>query len=1253
MKLLLLSIITLGSIGLLRAQSDGCSSATVIGVTSDCLAPTSGTTTGATQTIAGCVGTADDDVWYEFVATSTSHQITVVPIAGMDPVVQLFSGGCGTLVSLNCMDNGGDGVTEVINYNGLSIGVTYKIRIYHYFAGSGTGNFTICVTEAPTPPSNDTCAGATALTVNSSCSYTSATTNGATESLVGCSGNADDDVWFSFVATNSLQNIAVNPIDNLDLVYQVYSGSCASLTSLQCIDNTFSSQMEQEDIVGLVPGQTYFIRVYDYYQGTTGDFDICITGTPTPTPTNDEPCDAILLPDLTAQCQYSSFTTVGATASMGAPTPSSCVGGSGAAIGDFSSSSHDVWFAVVVPSTGNVDIAAQPNGGVGSISDGVMALYSGDCGSLTQIICSDDNTAYPGSSNDLLPMISEDGLTPGDTLYLRYWGFGSSSGTFGICASTATNDDCANALYICDINGYSASTSASYTPDRPDNMRGNNEDINGVNMPDGVNTGGIFGQGGPWGTGSPFFDVNIENNSWIKFTASATTATLDVDIYDCWVGNYPSGGIQMQIFEGTNCTNFVPVSNFEENSTGFTIVANGLVVGNDYYLMVDGYAGDICNYTITAESGVQFPDITDVAPICEGGTVQLDAPAGATSYEWQHNGATTQSVNVTPSITETYYCEVTGLCDYKQMLDVTVTVNQNPTVSITNGTTAEICMGESLGFTATGASTYVWNTTETSSSITVSPTTLTTYTVTGTDGNNCTDDAQIAVTVNALPTLSANPSSVDSDCAASNGALYGAIGSGANPISYEWSDGGSVVGTSANLTNIPAGTYFLTVLDGNTCSQQFGPFSVINPGAPPAPTVVADDNTPCLSSDLLLSASNTMGGVTFNWTGPNGFTSTGATVNLNTVTALETGTYCVSSTFAGCTGPSSCEVVTVLSDPLIAVTTDDGDTSICTLNSFTIIASGADTYSWTGPSGYTGTGSSNTFNNVTISEEGVYTIIGTDANGCEGTGSIEIDVLDLPTINIQADASNSVYCNGTIATISSTGAESYEWTGPNSFTDSGSEIIVLDLTADNQGYYIVTATDSNGCSSMDSLFLSVITDVPAVAGGDSVLCPGETLSLTGMGGDSFQWAGPAGFSSEEQNPLVTTSTDFEHSGIYFLTVVDSNGCLGYDSLLVDISNNADCMFIPNLVTPDGDTKNDSWEVLGIESYPDAEVEIYNRWGNLIYAASPYNNDWQGEVNKGTSVGGAENKVPVGTYYYIIRLNKGDKPPFKGYLEVQY
>lgn len=1233
------------------SQSDNCSSATTLSVSATCI-PVNGTTAGATQSIAGCSGNADDDVWYQFVATASSHQIITTASATFDPVVQLFSGPCSTLITIVCKDDGGSGVTETINATGLTIGATYRLRVYNYGLGSGSATFTICVSNPPSAPSNDFCGNAVSLPVNTSCTYTSGTTDGASQSYVGCSGTADDDVWFKFVATNAVQNIKVHPIDNLDLVVQVYNGTCSTLNSISCQDNSFTAQDEQFDVVGLIPGQTYYIRVYDYYAGNSGDFHICVTGTATATPTNDEACAAIQLPTVTATCQYSEFSTVGATASTTSPTPASCVGGSAPQQGGFSTSSKDIWFKITVPSTGNIHITSKPNMGAGAITDGVMVLYSGTCSALTQIACSDDHSLYPGTANDLLPLISATGLTPGSTVYLRYFAYGSGSGNFGICVTTATNDNCANALYICDINGYSASTSAAYTPDRPSNMRGNNEDINGVNMPDGTNTGGIFGQAGSWGTGSPLFDVIINNNSWIKFTAASTTAVLQVSIYDCWVGNYPSGGIQMQVFEGTNCTNFVPVSDFKENSTGFSITANNLTIGNDYYLMVDGYAGDICNYTITAQSGVQFPDIANVSPICPGGSVTLTAPVGATSYEWQHNGATTQSVTVSPSTTQTYYCEVSGLCGYKQMLDVTVTVNPNPIVTITNGNTTSICNGESESLTVTGATTYSWSTGSTSTNINVAPTSNTTYTVTGTT-NGCTASDNISVVVNSNPTLSVNPTATNSNCGASTGSLTGAIGSGAGTLVYTWTNGsGTTVGTNQNIVNIPAGVYYLNIEDANGCSSDFGPFNVINPGAPDAPTIDFDDNSPCLFSNAQFTASSTFAGATFNWSGPNSFSATGTTLNFSMVDVNDQGNYCVMATVSGCTGPSACQSLIVLSPPPVDIAISNNDSTICLNDSFSATAAGALNYSWTGP-GFTSNNASFTLNNVTEANQGYYSVIGTDANGCMNEDSILVSILDLPVIDVSSSGSNDIFCLNSVISLNASGANVYDWSGPNGFASSLSNPFISNATAIHEGWYYLEGTDLEGCNSSDSIYIKIITNVPAQASAnDTLVCPGEIVLLSGINGTSYVWSGPQSFYDTNQN-VTLQDLQINQSGWYHLTVTDTNGCLGYDSTHISVAYNVDCLFIPDLITPDFDGHNETWIVNGLENFLNAEVEIYNRWGNLIYYSSPYNNDWDGKVNRGATIDGKDGKVPVGTYFYIIKLNEGDQPPFKGYIDVQY
>jgi gliding motility-associated-like protein len=1241
----------------IKAQSDGCSFAPTLPVTATCSSPTSGTSAGATQTIPGCTGNADDDVWYQFTATQASHQIRVVPSAGYDPVLQVFSGVCSSLSSMGCKDDNGTGVEEVFNGSNFVPGQVYRMRIYHYGSGWGTGTFTVCVTTPPAAPANDNCAGAQPLIVNASCVPVNSTTNGATQSLTGCAGNADDDVWFSFVATNAVQTITVNPLSNIDLVVQLFSGTCGNLTSLVCMDNTFTGGQEVINGVGLVPGQTYFVRVYDYYTGNTGNFSICITGQPTAAPTNDAPCNAILMPTVSSACNYASFTNVGATASTGPgiPTPSSCIGGSGAAIGGFGAGTADVWFKIVVPPSGTMHITAQPNMGSGRISDGVMALYSGTCASMTQIICSDDHN-YPGSGNDLLPMISQSGLTPGDTLFLRYWGFGTQTGNFGFCVSTATNDDCVNALYICDINGYSASTGAFYTPDRPCNMRGNAEQNNPptYSYTPGTNTGGIFGQTGPWGSGASAFDVRIDNNSWIRFTASATTAVLNVSVYDCWIGNYPSGGIQMQVFSGDGCCNFVPVSNFEENSTGFTITANNLTPGSDYYLMVDGYAGDICNYTISAQSGVQFPDIADVAPICAGGNVTLTAPPGATSYLWIHSGETTQSVTVNPATTMTYYCEVTGLCDYKQMLDVEVQVIPLPEISLSTGSTASICAGSSIQITASGASTYSWNTGQSGSQITVAPGATTTYIVTGTQ-NGCQNSTQVQVQVNNLPQLAVVPTSIDADCGISNGALTGTVLSGSPTFTYAWTNsGGTVVGNTPNLSGIPAGLYSLGVTDGNGCQNTFGPFGVSNPGAPPAPQINASSNAVCLGGTIDVSVVSIDPAAEFQWSGPAGFTTNSSAFVLDMTQFNQSGNYCVTATVANCTGPASCISLSINPAPTITLNSSTNGALLCAGSSVELMASGAQTYAWSGPQNYTGSGDNLLIEGLTPSMSGWYAVSATDGNGCVAVDSIEVQIAANPAAVASASGvlGNTV-CAGSSVQLNAAGGVGFVWTGPNGYSSSVQNPVFIDFQGNQAGVYVVTVTDANGCQDTAQVALALSQfGGPELIASDTVLCPGETLVLTASGASSYLWSGPANFSATGAVQTIA-NISVNQGGIYVVLGMDEFGCEGTDSVNIQVVQKGDCMFIPELVTPNGDFMNDLWAIQGIENYPNASVSIFNRWGNLIFTASPYENDWYGQVNKGVNVGDGSGKVPPGTYFFLIELNDGESEPIKGYLELQY
>ncbi|MBS1635206.1 MAG: gliding motility-associated C-terminal domain-containing protein [Bacteroidetes bacterium] len=1192
------------------AQTDGCSAAPTLPIMASCASAVAGTSAGATQTIPGCTGNADDDVWYKFVATGSSHVITVTGSASFDPVVELFSGVCASLVSLNCMDNTFSGQSETINATGLTPGNTYYIRIYNYGTGSGSSTFTTCITNPPPAPSNDICGNAINLTVNNSCVNTAATSYGGTQSYTGCSGTADDDVWFTFTANNYTQTIQVTPSANMDAVVQLYSGSCASLTSFTCTDVGFTGGAETISATGLTPGATYYVRVYDYYSTGGYPFSICVSGaaiTGTTQP-NDDPCSAIQLPAVTANCNYLTFSTVGATwtSSALAPNPASCAGGSGAAVGGYTTTPQpkDVWFKITVPASGKIYVTSEPNMGAGYITDGVMALYSGTCGSLTQIACSDDNVAYPGASNDGLPYIAATGLTPGATVYLRYWAYGTSTpGNFGICVQSPTNDLCANALYICDLNGYSASTSAAYTADHPCNMRGNGEGPGPTyTYSVGANPAGPFGAGGSWGTGSPAQDVSIENNSWIRFTAAATSASLKVTIGNCWVGNYPSGGIQMQIFSATNCCSFVPVSDFKEGSSTFTITANSLTVGNDYLLMVDGYAGDICNYTIQALTGVAFPAITALPDsICPGGTTTLTGPPGATTYEWYPGGQTTQTISVNPGSTITYTLIAGGVCGYKQTLTKTIVVKPLPSVAINGGSPISTCGTQTTTLTGSGATTYTWSTGPTTSTISVSPSSTTSYTLTG-KTNGCINTATATITVNPIPNITA--SGTNTICYGQSTVLAGNGGT-----SYTWSPGGAA--TSITVSPTSNTVYNVTGINAQGCTKTVATTVTVNS----LPSVTASSVTICSGNTGTITAG---GASTYTW-------STGSNAGSISASPAGTSTYTVTGTNANSCTNTAVGQISVTPLPTLSVASG----TICLNSTYTLTASGANTYTWS-------TSQNGTSISVSPGSTTVYTVTGTAVNTCSNVTTATVSVNSLPqlsttpsvspsncsaatgsitnvtvsgnpaftytwtnssaatvgnsatlnnqpagTYNLQvkdgngclnnfgpysisnpgapaaptASAAPTAVCqNGTI-NLSANGNGTYTWSGPNSFTSTVQNPTITNATTGMSGLYSVYMTQS-GCSGPATSVSVTVYPLPTpnAASSNTVYCATDTIHLFGSSATSYTWAGPGTFSSNQQNPNISNGGTAA-AGVYTLTVTDIHGCVGSSTINIGVNAN--------------------------------------------------------------------------------------------------
>ncbi len=399
--------------------NDNCAGAVTLPVSASltCASPTSGTTLYATQSQAGCTGNADDDVWYQFTATSTSHFVTVNPGTLTDAVVQVFSGTCGTPVSISCTNSTNGANAESAAVSGLTVGSVYRVRVYSAGGAGNQGTFTICVTTPPPGPINNTCAGAISLPVNASCTFQTFSTISATDSGVpnpGCAFYSGGDVWFSVVVPASGTIIVDTQAGGItDSGMALYTGTCGGLTLLECDDDDSSSGlMSSITRSGLTPGTTIFIRVWEFGNDNPGTFGICVT---TFTPSGNDNCSGAvsLTVNPNSGCVSSSIgTTTGATQSQ---------------TGCFGTADDDVWYSFTATATSHV-VTVTP----GTMYDAVIQVFSGSCGSLSSIACV-DNTF--GTSNEAATV---SGLTIGQTYFVRvysWWGAGDE-GTFTICVTT-------------------------------------------------------------------------------------------------------------------------------------------------------------------------------------------------------------------------------------------------------------------------------------------------------------------------------------------------------------------------------------------------------------------------------------------------------------------------------------------------------------------------------------------------------------------------------------------------------------------------------------------------------------------------------------------------------------------------------------------------------------------------------------------------------------------------------------------------
>lgn len=276
--------------------NDLCSDVTPVALAAGSPVTFTGDNTGATSTgdvIAGGildVGGDTTTVWHAFTTTectniSVAYCGTATPPSNYWAVLATSCPADDDLIFFsngNFSDCGDDNAT--IFFSSVPAG-TYYLPVRGEPATAGPYSILVTATACPPPPANDDCVNATPLDVHLTCQPTQGDVFGATESMPailcnGFQGDANDDVWYSFVATGINHTITVDAADTLDAVVELFSGDCVGMTSLDCADATLGGGVETIAATDLTPGSTYYVRVYDWYSGypIASTFDICVTG---------------------------------------------------------------------------------------------------------------------------------------------------------------------------------------------------------------------------------------------------------------------------------------------------------------------------------------------------------------------------------------------------------------------------------------------------------------------------------------------------------------------------------------------------------------------------------------------------------------------------------------------------------------------------------------------------------------------------------------------------------------------------------------------------------------------------------------------------------------------------------------------------------------------------------------------------------------------------------------------------------------
>ncbi|MDO8368680.1 MAG: hypothetical protein Q7T20_17910, partial [Saprospiraceae bacterium] len=656
----------------------------------------------------------------------------------------------------------------------------------------------------------------------------------------------------------------------------------------------------------------------------------------------------------------------------------------------------------------------------------------------------------------------------------------------------------------------------------------------------------------------------LNNDEWFGFFAGTTTITLEITPSDCDPGGQQ--GLQAAIYAtcpafpppGGWCTDGLMDAQCSCTDDPFQLSANDFVVGQVYWFVIDGCAGNVCDYEIQVLEGSTqgfAPDdpgvVTGPSPFCQGTAANYEVPPvnGATTYTWTlnpSNAGTLSGNNNNGDITVTWATGFSGtatLCvttsnqcfSNPDQSCITVEVLPKPTATLSGSGVLCTSSGNSIDLTVTLTGDPEWRfvyaingvpqpaiiTSSSPFTITVTqPGTYSLVSVTSLDSDpDCAGTVSGSVVI-AQVTLNPSSTTVAAICGQNNGSVdLTNAGNGSAPYSYIWSGGE----TTQDLSMVPPGTYTVTVTDNNGCTATNSATVSDNITAPTLTSVIVN-NTTCINGNGSIDLSVTpASNNTYMWSG-------GETTQ--DLANLIPGTYTVTVTQGvTCTATGS---YTVADNPNLPVPTATSVRTKCNLPNGSInatVTGGVAPYTYLWSDGQTSEDLADVI-------AGTYTVTVTGANGCTQTVSILVGNED-PPITLAGTTQANTSCNSGNGSIDLTptpgtppaplGGYTYIWSNGSTVQDPNGLL---------PGDYTVTVSAGGTCTATASFNVADNPNLPV----PTATPTGSTCNLANGSIDANASGGVAPYTYAWSNGETTQDLANITPGNYTLTVTGANGC---------------------------------------------------------------------------------------------------------------